>query len=129
MRYKRLDYTFIYKVYLVLESFSILSQAALSTSLNFCCICCTQSLPVTNIRAIISGSVSSLLSSNSLLASFLSLIFHGTPLSSHQWKALVVRRISLYNERASFREVEDLKNFAVRIDEGVIMVGGIFDCK
>jgi hypothetical protein len=32
---------------------------------------------------------------------------------------------SLYKCNASVRETDDLKNFAVRIDEGVIMVGAI----
>ena len=52
----------------LLLSFSILVHAAFVASLNLFCICCTQSRPATIMRAIISGSVSLLLSSNSFLA-------------------------------------------------------------
>lgn len=76
------------------ESFSIRSQAALSASLNLVCICCTQSLPVTNIRAMTRGSVSRLDAANSFRASCRSRVTQGVPFGSHQWNALVVRRIS-----------------------------------
>ena len=54
-------------------------------------------------------------------------MFHGVPFSSHQWKALVVLRISRYSDRASFRVVDDLKNLAVRIVDGRIIVGAMVD--
>jgi len=78
-------------------------HAALSASLNLCCTCWTQSRPVTNNRAKTSGSVSSLAASNSFRASAFRRWFQGIPFSSHQWKCLAVRNISLYNDRASAR--------------------------
>jgi len=81
-------------------------QAAVVASLNLFCICCTQSRPVTIIRAIIKGSVSLRLSSNSFRASSFNILFQGFWLfSSAQWKCLAVRKISLYNDKASVRLV------------------------
>jgi len=69
-------------------SVDIRSIAALSALLNFCWTCWTQSRPTTSIRAIIRGSVSDRLLSNSFRVSNFSLVFHGWPLvSSTQWKA------------------------------------------
>mmetsp|Transcript_29356 Transcript_29356/g.70871 ORF Transcript_29356/g.70871 Transcript_29356/m.70871 type:complete len:269 (+) Transcript_29356:1471-2277(+) len=69
---------------LFIESCRILSQHFLSASLNLRCTSLTHSLPVTSILAMMSGSLSSRLASNSLRASARNLECHGTPVSSHQ---------------------------------------------
>ena len=110
------------------ESRWIRSHTALSASLNFCCICCTQSLPCTSNRAIIRGSVSSFAASNSFRASSFRRLFQGLPFGSHQWNARQVRRISRYKLSASRRVVCDLKcRAAVEAAPVVIIVGGIWE--
>ena len=108
------------------ESRSIRAHAAWSASLNFCCICWTQSRPVTSNRARIKGSFSSREASNSCRACFLNLSFQGTPLSSHQWKCFAVRRISRYRLRASARW-EANREEAWRDALGIHIWGGIVD--
>ena len=71
----------------------ILASTSLSTSLNFRWIWFTQSSPTTSIRPITSGSVSPRHSSNSCRAAARSRLFHGRPVSSQWWNALLVRRI------------------------------------
>ena len=113
---------------LFIESCCILSQHFRSASLNFICTSRTHSLPVTIILAISNGSFSSLLDSNSLRASARNLFRHGVPFSSHQWKALAVRRISRYRLRASALVMEDLRCLAMGravADPGSIIDGGM----
>jgi len=108
-------------------SLDIRFQAACVASLKRFCTCCTQSRPVTSIRAMMSGSVSLLDSSNSFLACFCSFWFHGSPVfSSAQWKCLAVLKISRYNDRASLRRVRSVRCFAgVILWEGTQILGGI----
>lgn len=110
-------------------SLDIRFQAACVASLKRSCTCCTQSRPVTSIRAMMSGSVSLLDSSNSFRACFCSFRFHGSPVfSSAQWKCLAVLKISRYNDKASLRRVRSVKCFAgVILWDGTQILGGIFN--